>query len=231
MFYILGRRPDEFGLVPDREGFISFKELIWALHEEPGWGHVRQGLINEVLIGRDRNLFQTEQKKIRVVERQWHQELQPPVTSLPKILFLPVRRKAHAHAMEQGLKSLGDNFLVLSHDQKMAMRIGKRRDQKPILLEIMGAAALQEGHVFHAFGDLFLTKEISTKVIAGPPVAKEDQKPPAVESKEKPKPAQQWEAGSFPLDMTRDPDRQRRLKGKKRKGWKEEARKIRKRSR
>ena len=33
--------------------------------------------------------------------------------------------------------------------------------------------------------------------------------------------------GTFPLDSSRDPDPYRRAKGKKRKGWKEEARKVR----
>ncbi|MBW2217849.1 MAG: hypothetical protein JRF34_11780, partial [Deltaproteobacteria bacterium] len=34
--------------------------------------------------------------------------------------------------------------------------------------------------------------------------------------------------GTFSLDSSRDPDLLRRAKGKKRKGWKEEARKVRK---
>ena len=37
--------------------------------------------------------------------------------------------------------------------------------------------------------------------------------------------------GTFPLDAARDPDLRRRAKGKKRRGWKEEARKIRKKKR
>ena len=32
--YILGRNPYEFGLVPDREGFVKIKELLKALNEE-----------------------------------------------------------------------------------------------------------------------------------------------------------------------------------------------------
>jgi len=36
--YVLGRRPDEFGLIPDAEGFVRIKDLLKALHEEEGWG-------------------------------------------------------------------------------------------------------------------------------------------------------------------------------------------------
>jgi len=35
--YILAYRPDEFGLVPSEEGFVRYKDLLKALHEEDGW--------------------------------------------------------------------------------------------------------------------------------------------------------------------------------------------------
>jgi hypothetical protein len=57
LIYILAHRPDEFGLVPDPIGFVSMKELLRAIHEEPGWGYVREGHLREVLIGKDRALF------------------------------------------------------------------------------------------------------------------------------------------------------------------------------
>jgi hypothetical protein len=38
-------------LVPDTEGFIGYKELLQAIHEEPGWGYVKLGDIREVLMG------------------------------------------------------------------------------------------------------------------------------------------------------------------------------------
>ena len=50
MTYVLERHPDEFGLVPDDDGFVRMKDLIKAITEEVGWGFVRQSHINEVLI-------------------------------------------------------------------------------------------------------------------------------------------------------------------------------------
>ena len=35
--YILERRPDEFGLVTDKEGFVKIKELLKAITEEKEW--------------------------------------------------------------------------------------------------------------------------------------------------------------------------------------------------
>ena len=60
MVYMLGYRPDEFGLVPDPEGYIPYKNLLQAIHEEPGWGYVRQGHFNEILMGWEQRNAQTK---------------------------------------------------------------------------------------------------------------------------------------------------------------------------
>ena len=230
MIYILGHRPDEFGLVPDKDGFITYKELLWAIHEEQGWGYVRQGHINEVLMGKERDLFQPEDKRIRALDRHWHLDLENPTLSSTKILFTPIRRKAHPFAMEKGLKSIEGRHIILASDRDMAKRIGQRRDQKPVLLEIMAASAQEEGIFFYPFGHLFLTTDIPAKFISGPPVSKEALSTRRVtESKENdfmPGPTD-FLPGTFTLDMERDPDPHRRAKGKKPKGWKESARKMR----
>jgi len=48
--YVLGRRPDEFGLVTDKEGFVKIKDLIKATSEEEGLKYVRRAHINEIMI-------------------------------------------------------------------------------------------------------------------------------------------------------------------------------------
>jgi len=98
-----------------------------------------------------------------------------PSENTPKILFAAVRRKAHVHVMEKGLFS--DRPLVLSPDRDMALRIGRRRDQKPIMLEVMTGPAQQQGVSFYAFGDLYLAREIPAEFISGPPVPEELRNP------------------------------------------------------
>ena len=221
--FILGRKPDEFGLVPDAEGYLTYKELLWAIHEEPGWSYVRQGHVREVLIGRGSSLFEWDENRIRVVKRNWTLDLEAPAATVPKILYVCVRRRAHPSVMEEGLKS--ERYLVLSPEREMAIRIGRRRDQKPVMLEVMTGPAQKQGVPFYSFGQLFLAAEIPPRFISGPPVSRE-----AEEKKqaEKPLPAQpDFLGGTFVLDVHRDPDRSRRFGGKKQRGWKEEARGLR----
>jgi putative RNA 2'-phosphotransferase len=122
-------------------------------------------------------------------------------------------------------------YLVLSSDRDMALRMGRRRDQTPVLLEIMAAAAQKEGISFYSCGHLFLTNQIPAKFIFGPPVSKEDVKGPREEAVKKKKRRPGSEAGTFVLDINKDPDLSRRAGGKKRRGRKEEARKKTRRKR
>ena len=48
--YVLGRQPDEFGLVADEHGWVRLKDLIKALGEEPGWRHVRRHEIRDLTL-------------------------------------------------------------------------------------------------------------------------------------------------------------------------------------
>jgi putative RNA 2'-phosphotransferase len=92
----------------------------------------------------------------------------------------------------------------------------------------MAASAKEVGVPFYAFGNLFLTDQVPGRFINGPPVSKKDGKSSERKREER---GPDFKAGTFVLDLNRDPDPSRRTKGKKQKGWKEEARKIRRRKR
>jgi putative RNA 2'-phosphotransferase len=143
---------------------------------------------------------------------------------VPSLLYIPVRRKAHYTVMDKGLRCGDDKLCVLTADKAMAERIGKRKDQKPVILEVTAARAKDEGVNFFAFGDLFLTEEIIPRYIAGPPVPKDVVKQREAKPEKKKESASDFSPGTFTLDITRDPDNARRKKGQKKKSWREELR-------
>jgi len=234
LHYILGYRPDEFGLVPDPDGYVPVKELLKVIHEEENYGYVRESHIREILLGPDRFLFELMDQRIRSLDRQWEPDLSTPCLDLPAILFAPIRRRAHAHVMEKGLSAGNNKYILLTPEKDFAEKIGRRTDPEPVLLEILANEAGRVGNPFLAFGELFLVKEIPARFIAGPPVPKEviEQHSLAQQQKaQKEKPIRRqlgFEAGTFALQSPKDSAANKhRVKGKKVKGWKEEVRGMR----
>lgn len=233
MVYILGHRPDEFGLVPNRDGFVKLKELLWAIHEEEGWKYVGPGHIREVLLSKERVLFETDETRIKTRDRRWELNFEQPCHDLPRLLYYPIRQRAHPYVLEKGVSADSGETLILTASQKMALRIGLRRDQKPVILEISVEQVRRSSIDFFRFGDLFLAEKIPLTAILGPPLSKEFQKSRTTEIKQEPQPVHDFQPGTFILDANRDPApwRKDKIKGKKQKGWKEEVRKTRRKRR
>lgn len=225
--YALGRSPDEFGLLPDPEGFVSIKDLLKAIREDAEWRYVGEIHLKEVLLGPDRARFETAENRIRAVTRDWRLDLDRPLESTPKLLYAAVRRKAHPVVMEKGLESHGHT--ILTSDREMALRLGTRKDERPVVLEIMASAAQKEGVPFYGFGRLYLASEIPARFISGPPLpkAREETRERKAEGPKPALPSKEFAPGTFFLDPNKDPDLLRRKKGRKRRGWKEEARRMR----
>ncbi len=234
LVYVLGHRPDEFGLVPDIDGFIPIKRLLQALREEPDWSHVREGMLREVLVSENRVLLDCQGPLIRAGERRFRLDLENPVSPPSGLVFSPVRKRAHPHVLEHGLEPRADGPHILTADQDMAMRIGLRTDPSPVILEIHIPAHGEGAVPVYAFGDLLLARRIPSEDIVGPPLAKDRRKELDRAEKETPKEetrhskGRDIQAGTFFLDPDRDPDPVRRAaRGRKRRTWKENARRQR----
>ena len=226
--YILGRHPDEFGLVPDRDGFVKIKDLLKALNEEDGWRHVRRGHLDEIRVTVPSAPIEIRENRIRAVDRR-HLPRESPAENPPKLLYTCVRVRAHAHVIERGISPPGDTRIILSSDRELALRIGRRLDRQPVLLTVQVAHALESGVIFYRSGEsLFLTDYIPVGCFTAPPLPKLREEPPGKRSGEKP--AAPKQPGSFPMRPRADwlkekPDRRERKK--KEADWKKDRRRIR----
>ena len=171
--YVLGRCPDEFGLVPDPDGFVPVKTLLQALAEEEGWGHVRRGHLNELVMMGDKSPVEIVVDRIRSAERRYLPEIIEPQAP-PKELFTCIRRRAYPHVLERGIAAAPPPGLVLTEDRLMALRIGRRRDPQPILLTVRPRDLKAAGVVLRCFGKrLYLASELPVGSFSGPPPPKE----------------------------------------------------------
>ena len=231
--YVLGHHPDEFGLVPDEEGFVSKKELIQALHEEEGWTFVRESHLQSITLENNKLGIEFTDKMIRVSPEVTRLDLGPrPEVAPPALLYFGARRRAYPAILKYGLLPAGSPWVALYSEKEMALRVGQRRDRQPILLTILAERAYQRGTRFLSLSEsVFLVEKIAPDLLSGPPLPKE--KPVPEKKKSAPAPAQPPTPGSFLLDPERDPDpgrrmkRSKRSKGKGESDWKRSARRQR----
>ncbi len=221
---MLGRRPDEFGLVPDRDGYVKTKDLLKALSEEPGWRHVRLNHLREVTFTSRSHPVELTGNLIRAVDRS---RLGSPeiADDYPKLLYFPIRRRAYPVVLEKGIPPhpAGDR-ITLTLDQTFANRLGKRIDQTPIILVVHSASALSLGATLWRFGErLYLLDRLPVDSFSGPPPPKQPQEPQkATKAETKLAPPT---PGSFLLDPQRSTlheNRSKKPSQKRKNAWKRE---------
>jgi putative RNA 2'-phosphotransferase len=197
--YILGRRPDEFGLVTDSEGYIKIKELLKALSEEEGLSYVRRAHLDEILITLPDPSFEISDNTIRAKSRRdlpAHAYAPDP----PKLLYHCIRQKAYPHVYTKGINPTGYSQVILSSNLNLAQRMGKRIDRSAILLTVQVQPCLDKGGAFFAAGEaLFLADFIPPDCFSGPPLPKE--KPAVAKPAEQQTLHQQGPAGSYFIDL------------------------------
>lgn len=227
--YILGRRPDEFGLVPDQDGFIKVKDLLKAISEEEGWKFVRRSHLDEIVITLPDPPIEIQENCIRSISRDklpWPS----PVQHFAKLLYTCVRRKAYPHVLNKGIFPMGHDYVILSSNKNLAERMGKRIDQAPVVLTVNVEKSTNSGVVFLQAGELInLAETIPPGCFSGPPLPKEKPLP------QKPLPADKPETrrlpGSFLLDIEKRQTHSTQSSRKKKRhdvDWKKNRKKARK---
>lgn len=182
--YILGKSPDEFGLVLDDEGWIDYKTLILALGENPGTKGVSIARIRDLSWAVPDCPFEFEESRIRLAPSAEFlppmREYQPP----PTLLYYGCRRKPYKVYLEKGIAPPDGREILLARTKEMALRIGARRDPKPVLVDVNTDIAASHGAFFQAYGaHLFVVDRLPKEALFGPPIREEDALP-----KRKPKP-------------------------------------------
>ena len=224
LVYILGRQPDEFGLLPDEKGYVKIKDLMKSLGEEPGWRHVRLNHIRETIYSADSPTVEIENSLIRAKD-QSHLFLPEIPESFPKLLYHAVRQRAYPVLLEKGLPPANSaNRIILANEIDMARRLGRRIDPSPIILTVNSANARKKGATLWRFGKrLFLSDALPLGCFIGPPLSKIRAEPKSAGPSDSH--VAKKTPGSYLLDLTdgpaainRPPKRPRRHKDE----WKRE---------
>lgn len=228
--YVLGRHPEEFGLVLDDNGYIKIKEFIQAVTETDGWRHVRSSHIDDTLLMLDDPLIEVDLNRIRAKDRS---RLIPKMVceNPPKLLYVCIKQKSYLTVLDEGVHPTSHTSVICSKDLEMAERIGRRRDNHPVVLTVQTRKMMDQGLTFlHAEDMLYLTDFIPVDCFNGPPPPKEIQ---AVKKTDKKKDAleaykKQTKGGTFTLSMDQ-PD-EKKINGRKKEkdsSWKNNKKRLR----
>jgi putative RNA 2'-phosphotransferase len=222
--YLLGRRPDEFGLCPDEDGYVKIKDLIKALGEEDGWRHVRQSHLRDVTAALPCPSVELSGKRVRAVDRS--QLVVPDIpVRVPKLLYHPIRQRAYPVVLEKGVKPTSSNpKIVLARERSMAERLGRRIDASPVILTVNTDQLTRLGAALNAFGSvLFLVDRLPVGSFSGPPLPKKSPESKVAEKSQPPTAPKI--PGSYLMDLSSEPGRKKKSvkKDRKRKNeWKRE---------
>lgn len=226
----------DFGLFWNPDGTMPWKEFYWALQEDPELRFVREATIRELsLLGIDLP-FALDGNFLRLV---------PGISSpsyeiasdLPERLYFGLRPKNLVHVQKFGLSAASRPYVTLCSERDLALRIARRRESDPLMIEIMARKAQSSGVTFLAAGPLlYLAADIPKEFLLLPPIRLEILEK-MIEKRTRPAPKQvpPPTPGSFTVQPHHFPQSDspgggnqpkhgtRRRKG----GWKEDSRKER----
>jgi putative RNA 2'-phosphotransferase len=232
--YVLERHPDEFALVPDSDGFVSIKELLKAFSETEGWRHIRRSHFNELMLIEPDPPVEIVENRIRAKRRD-QLPLPLPCENPPRLLYTAIRKKAYPAVREKGLRATKDAPVMCSADPQVAERLGKRKENQPVVLTVHTSKTAASGVTFTRLGEhLYLAETIPAEAFTGPAMPKMQET--ADDSKTRDSLEEyrrKARAGSYtvdPRDLAAPPEPKAPDKGRKKQiSWKQERKEKRRR--
>lgn len=149
MSLILRHEPEKFGVVLDAEGFTPLAELLEAIRRE-------QPETTEADLRAVVDSVETQKQRFSIVEGEIRAnyghsldgKIQHEPTAPPDVLFHGTAEKSVAAILTSGLRPMARQYVHLTPDQALAIRVGGRHG-KPCLIRIDSARAHADGVAFY----------------------------------------------------------------------------------
>jgi len=145
MSYLLRHNPEDLEM--DRHGFTDVDKLVEKLEER---FTVDKEIVFEIVERSDRRRFEIIGNKIRALYGHTIPvKLELEEDRLVKVLYHGTTSDAAHKIMRDGLKPMKRRWVHLSPTIEVAMEVGERRTNKPVILKINVAAARKSGMRFY----------------------------------------------------------------------------------
>jgi putative RNA 2'-phosphotransferase len=145
MSYLLRHNPENLKM--DRHGFVSLDEFLEKIKER---FEVDKKIIFEIVEKSERKRFEIVEDKIRALYGHTIPvKLELKEDKTVKAFYHGTTLEAASKILKVGLKPMKRRWVHLSPTIEIAIRVGLRRTNKPVVLEIDAEAARKSGAKFY----------------------------------------------------------------------------------
>lgn len=163
--YVLRHRPKEYPLVFDRQGFVSWPDMVEVVEDR--FLEVTEDELRAVVEGSDKKRFELKEGKVRATYgHSFAVDLGLEPVEPPTELYHGTARDLAESILHHGLRPRDRRYVHLSASIDEARAVGKRRDPAPAIVVIDAQAAHAEGIRFYPSGPLFLVENVPPKFLS-----------------------------------------------------------------
>lgn len=153
--YALRHAPWEYELELDSEGFVLIDQLLGAINES---GDYERKIVKDDLLyiieNSDKRRHEIIGDKIRALYGHSVPNKIEKIESTPPVfLFHGTAHKFLESIMSKGLLPMNRQYVHLAVDIETATKVGKRRDNNPVILKIDSEKAVSDGVKFYQGND------------------------------------------------------------------------------
>ncbi|MFL0253032.1 RNA 2'-phosphotransferase [Clostridium neuense] len=165
--YALRHAPWEYELELDENGWVSVEQLLNSLKENSKWKNVTVVDLEHIIENSDKKRHELVDGKIRALYgHSIPMKIVKESAEPPAMLFHGTARRFLQSIGNKGLLPKGRQYVHLSNDIEIALQVGKRHDDNPVILEIDAKKAWNEGIKFYLGNDkVWLADNIPSKYI------------------------------------------------------------------
>ena len=165
--YALRHAPWEYELEMDEEGWVPVEQLLDALHRAEKWSNISEKDLKDMIERSEKKRHELADGKIRAFYgHSIPQKILKVEKTPPNVLYHGTARRFLDSINEKGLLPRNRQYVHLSQDIETAENVGKRHDDKPVVLVIDSKRAWDDGIKFHIGNEkVWLADAIPSKYI------------------------------------------------------------------
>jgi putative RNA 2'-phosphotransferase len=165
--YILRHAPWKYELELDDQGWVEVEQLLEALRESREWQQVNEEDLRMIIDQSEKKRYELSNGKIRALYgHSIPQKIVKEAKEPPEILYHGTARHFLDSIKANGLLPKGRQYVHLSIDTNIALEVGRRRDDNPVLLKIAARKAWEDGISFYPGNEkIWLADKVPGKYI------------------------------------------------------------------